>query len=281
MSNQAVEKQAATESPRVLFQVQEHIAYVSLNRPDKHNGLDYALFRELIATAKKIRKNKSIRAVILSGEGDSFCAGLDFKAVNKTPAMVPKLFLKLPWTSMNSFQRVAYIWKKLPVPVISVIHGHCFGGGLQIALGTDFRIIHPEAQLSIMEIKWGLVPDMSATATLSTLTRFDIAEELTMTGRRFTGQEAFSYGLATRVSEHPMREAKALARLISEKSPDAIAASKLLYRKTWKAGPRLSFLWERLIQMRLLGRKNQRIAMSNGLAGKDKEPRPFADRSLF
>ncbi|MCL6268514.1 crotonase/enoyl-CoA hydratase family protein [Sansalvadorimonas sp. 2012CJ34-2] len=281
MSNLAGVQSSNIEDSRVLFRVEEHIAYVSLNRPDKHNGLDYLLFRELIATAKKIRKNKAVRAVILSGEGDSFCAGLDFKSVSKTPSMVPKLFLKLPWTSMNAFQQVAYTWKRLPVPVISAIHGNCFGGGLQIALGTDFRVIHPEAKLSIMEIKWGLIPDMSATATLSTLTRYDIAEELTMTGKVFSGQEAFSYGLATRVTEHPMREAKALAKLISEKSPDAIAASKYLYRKTWNAGPRLSLLWERLIQMRLLGRKNQRIAMSNGLAGKDKEPKPFEDRSLF
>ncbi len=274
-------RSTATNNSRVLFEVKGHIAYVSLNRPEKHNGLDFLLFQQLVDTARRIRKDKNIRAVILFGEGDSFCAGLDFKSVSQKPSIVPRLFLKLPWTSMNSFQRVALIWRKLPVPVISAIHGNCFGGGLQIALGTDFRIVHPDAKLSVMEIKWGLIPDMSATATLTTLTRYDIAEELTMTGRIFSGREAFNYGLATRISEVPMKEAEALASLICEKSPDAIAASKFLYRRTWKAGTRLSLLWERLIQMRLLGRKNQRIAMSNGLRKEGQEPRPFANRSLF
>ncbi len=266
---------------QILFQIKGHIAYVSLNRPDKHNGLNEQLFRELITTAKLIRKNKSIRAVILSGEGSSFCAGLDFKSLSKNPMMIPRLFLKLPWTSANNFQRAAYIWRTLPVPVICVIQGNCFGGGLQIALGTDYRIATPNSQWSIMEGKWGLIPDMSATTTLTTLTRYDIAQELTMTGRVFSGDEAFDYGLASKISNQPINEAQALAEVICQKSPDQIAATKLLFRKTWKAGPRRSLLWERLIQLRLLGRKNQKIAMRNGLSGKDKEPKAFANRSQF
>ncbi|WP_281647350.1 crotonase/enoyl-CoA hydratase family protein [Parendozoicomonas sp. Alg238-R29] len=266
---------------RVLFQIKEHIAYVSLNRPEKHNGLDEQLFRDLIGTAKRIRKDKNIRAVILFGEGESFCAGLDFKALSKNPMMVPKLFLKLPWTSANAFQNVAYIWRTLPVPVISAVKGNCFGGGLQIALGTDYRIATPDSKWSVMEVKWGLIPDMSATTTLTTLTRYDIAQELTMTGRVFSGQEGFEYGLISKLSDDPMSKAEELANVICEKSPDQIAATKFLFRKTWKAGPRRSLLWERLVQMRLLGRKNQSVAMKNGLAGKDKEPRPFVNRSLF
>ncbi|CAM3491635.1 crotonase/enoyl-CoA hydratase family protein [Parendozoicomonas haliclonae] len=266
---------------RVHFRTKNNIAFVSLNRPEKHNGLDEQLFRELIGTAKRIRKDKSIRAVVLSGEGESFCAGLDFKALQKNPMMVPKLFLKLPWTSANNFQRVAYIWKTLPVPVICAVHGNCFGGGLQIALGADYRIATPDSKWSIMEVKWGLIPDMSATTTLTTLTRYDIAMELTMTGRVFSGEEGYQYGLVSNISDTPLADAEALAEVISQKSPDQVAATKLLFRKTWKAGPRLALLWERWIQTRLLGRKNQSIAMKNGLAGKDKPAKPFADRSLF
>ena len=270
-----------SEQPKVLFLTQGHIAYVSLNRPEKHNGLDEQLFLDLLKTAKRIRKDKSIRVVILTGEGESFCAGLDFKALSKKPAMVPRLFLKLPWTATNPFQRVAYAWRELPVPVICVVQGNCFGGGLQIALGADYRIATPDSKWSVMEGKWGIIPDMSATTTLTTLTRYDIAQELTMTGRIFSGQEGFEYGLISKLSSNPMSNAEALAETISQKSPDMIAATKVLFRKTWKAGPRKAMLRERWIQMRLLGRKNQRIAMKNGLAGKDKEPKPFENRSLF
>lgn len=195
--------------------------------------------------------------------------------------MIPKLFLKLPWTSANAFQRVAYNWRKLPVPVICAVQGHCFGGGLQIALGADYRIATPDSQWSIMEIKWRLIPDMSLTTTLTTLTRYDIAQELAMTGRVFSGEEGFKYGLVSKLSGNPLVEAETIAKAICERSPDTIAAIKLLFRRGWKASPRLSLFWERWIQLWLLGRKNQRIAMKNGLADKDKEPIPFADRSLF
>lgn len=265
-------------SDHVLFEVKDNIAYVTLNRPEKHNGLNLALFHELIQTAKDIKKNKSIRAVILNGAGDSFCAGLDFKAVSNNPGMIPKLFLKLPWTKDNAFQRVALIWRDIPVPVISVIQGNCFGGGLQIALGTDFRFSKADANYSIMEMKWGLIPDMSLTATLTTLCRYDIAQELTMTGRNFNGNEALEYGLVTRVSEDPMSEAITLAEELVKKSPDAIAATKSLFKKSWKASERKTLRIERWTQMKLLGRKNQRIALNNGLK---KENKAFVDRTSF
>lgn len=269
---------ATSNDQRVLFNVKDNIAYVSLNRPEKHNGLDLDVFKQLIDTAKKITKDKTIRAVILTGEGDSFCAGLDFKAVSKKPSMIPQLFLKMPWTQWNDFQKVALIWRNIPVPVITAIKGNCFGGGLQIALGSDYRIARPDASLSVMEIKWGLIPDMSGTVTLTTLTRYDIAQELTMTGRQFSGQEAYDFGIVSKLSDDPLAEATELAKTIAEKSPDAIAATKFLFRKTWKANPVTALLWERWTQMRLLGRKNQRIAMKNGLSGKKD---PFIDRSSF
>ena len=269
-----------SDSP-VLFTIKGAIAYVSLNRPDKHNGLNEALFKELLFTARKIRKDKNIRVVILSGEGPSFCAGLDFKSLSQNPMMIPRFFLKLPWSSANNFQRVAYVWRTLPVPVICTVQGSCFGGGLQIALGADYRIATADSQWSIMETKWGLIPDMSATTTLTTLTRYDLAQELTMTGRIFSGEEGYEYGLVSKVSSEPTAEAEAMATVICQKSPDQLAATKLLFRKTWKAGPRMSLLWERLIQLRILGRRNQKIAMRNGLAGKDKKAEEFVNRTQF
>mgnify|MGYP001193620533 FL=1 len=269
-----------SHSSRIQCDVREHIAYVAMNRPDKLNGLDMAMFTEMIATAKRIRKDRDIRAVVLSGNGDSFCAGLDFKAVSKNPSMIPKIFLKLPWSKQNIAQQIAHCWRDLPVPVICAIHGNCFGGGMQIALSCDYRIATPDANLSIMEMKWGLIPDMSGMVTLSRLTRVDIAQELTMTGRQFPAIEGFEYGLISRLADDPKAEAEALAQVIASKSPDAVAAAKYLFKKTWKADTWKALRWERWVQARLLGRKNQKIAMANGLA-KDKEPKPFRQRQSF
>jgi len=264
----------------VTYRVENHIAYVQLNRPEKHNGLNKQLIDDLILAAKKVKKDNNIRCVILSGGGPSFCAGLDFGYVAKNPSIVPRYFFKLPWSKDNTFQRVAYIWRKLPVPVICVIHGNCFGAGIQIALASDFRFSTPDATLSIMEMKWGLIPDMSLTTVLSSLVKEDVAKELTMTGKKITGAQAKTLGLVTDIDQEPEVKAVALAEQIIEQSPDAIAATKSLYRKTWHAGDRISLLWERLIQLRLLGRKNQKIALKNGLS-KGQEKIPFADRSLF
>ena len=166
------------------------------------------------------------------------------------------------------------------MPVIAAVHGNCFGGGMQIILGCDYRIATPDSRLSIMESKWGLIPDMSGTVTLSRLTRVDIAQELTMTGRIFSGEQGAEYGLISKVSDEPLQSAQQLATTLSEKSPDAVAAAKALFKKTWKKDTRGALLWERLIQLRILGPKNQRIAMQNGLA-KDTSPKPFKDRTTF
>lgn len=269
-----------TTEPRVLLELRDGIANVILNRPDKHNGLDEEMLRALVNTAKTIRKDRSIRCVILQGNGPSFCAGLDFGYVAKHPFMVPKYFAKLPWTKDNMFQRVAHIWRDLPVPVIAVVHGNCFGGGMQIILACDYRIATPTATLSILEMKWGLIPDMSAMVTLSRLTRVDIAQELTMTGRFFTGIQGAEYGLISRISEEPLAEAKVLAATICEKSPDAIAATKYLFKKTWKKDTRGALLRERLTQLRLFAGRNQRIAMNNALH-READPKPFHDRTSF
>lgn len=269
-----------TTQSRVLLEVKNRIAVISLNRPDKHNGLDRQMFLELVKTAGLVRMDRGIRCVILKGEGPSFCAGLDFASVAKKPSMIPRFFAKLPWSQDNMFQRVAHCWCELPIPVIAVIHGHCYGGGLQIALACDYRIAAPDAKLSIMEIRYGIIPDMSGMVTLSRMTRVDIAQELTMTGRVFSGVEGAEYGLISKLSDDPLADAVTLATTICEKSPDAIAAAKYLFRKTWKKDTRAALFWERITQLRLLGRKNQRIAMANALHA-DKPPAPFVDRSRF
>lgn len=270
-----------SDQNRVALEIRDYIAYVELNRPEKLNGLDYQMFKELAATAKRIRKDLSVRAVVMSGRGESFSAGLDFKAVSKDTMMVPKLFLKWPWRKTNLFQEVAHCWKALPVPVICAIHGNCFGGGVQIALAADYRIATADSSLSIMEMKWGLIPDMSGMVELSRLTREDIAKELTYTGRQFSGQEAFEYGLVSKLADDPLAEAETLAKVIAQQSPDAVAAAKHLIHKTAKVSAWKALLLERWVQMRLLMRKNQRIAMQNGLAKKGTEPKPFVNRSSF
>lgn len=266
-----------TKSP-VTIDIEDAIATVRLNRPEAHNGLDLPMFLALKKASQAIRKDRNIRAVILAGNGPSFCAGLDFKAVMKNPKMPAKIFLKWPWQKTNLAQEVANCWRDLPIPVIAAVHGNCFGGGLQIALACDFRISTANADWSVMEIRWGIIPDMSGTLALSQLTRYDIAQELTMTGRIFNGSEAQRVGLVSQLSEDPEQTAKKLAMEIIQQSPDALAASKLLFRRTWNAGAWRALMWERWVQMCLLGRRNQRIAVKNGL---HKQNTPFTQRSRW
>lgn len=261
----------------VRCEIDNGIATVWLDRADKHNGLNSHMFAQLVATARQLQRNRSIRVVILAGKGESFCAGLDFKAVQQDRWMIPRLFLKWPWQRDNLAQRVAMCWRRLPVPVIAAVHGNCFGGGLQIALAADFRLAAPDCQLSVMEIRWGLVPDMSGLVTLSRLVREDVARELAMTGRVVAADEAARLGLVTRVCDDPMTEARELAKQIVTKSPHAIVAVKSLFNRGWKAGEWRALWRERWTQMRLLGRYNQRLAVRNGLR-RDGKPEPYRDR---
>jgi len=176
-------------------------------RSDKYNALDWDMLCALVDTAEKIGRNKSLRAVILQGEGKAFCSGLDFPSFTKQPAKMVRGFLKYGVKTTNLFQEVAWCWRRLPVPVIAVIHGYCYGGGVQIALGADFRYTTPDCEFSILEAKWGLVPDMTGTVTLRELLPMDQAKLLTMTGRMFDGTEARALNLVTGVSADPLAEA--------------------------------------------------------------------------
>ncbi|MDX1588250.1 MAG: crotonase/enoyl-CoA hydratase family protein [Oleiphilaceae bacterium] len=263
---------------RVLLEIRNDIAYVTLNRPDKYNGLDMALFQGLTRTAKQLRKDRNIRAVILQGAGPAFCSGLDVKGVSANPLNFARLLVKPGRRISNLAQEVGYLWRQVPAPVIAVTHGVCFGGGLQIALGADFRYTTPDCRFSIMEAKWGLIPDMSLTVTLSELMPIDQAKALTMTARQFDGHEALSLGVVTRVCEDPLAQAEAFVDSLREKSPDAVAASKLLFNQAWKADDKKALALESSLQKKVLGRVNQRIALARNGSEPDK---PFQPRRPF
>lgn len=266
------------DSERVLITIEDGIAIVTLNRPEKYNGLDMPMFEAITRAAKTLKKDRSVRVIILNGAGDAFCSGLDVKTVSKNPVNFLKLLVKPGRRISNLAQNVGYLWRDVPAPVIAVTHGYCFGGGFQIALGADFRFSTSDCEFSIMESKWGLIPDMSLTVTLRELVPIDLAKELTMTARRFDGTEAKAMGLVSRVSDDPMAEAMNFARELAERSPDAVAASKLLFNRSWNATDKTALDWETKLQKKVLGRANQRVAVARNSGSPDK---PFQDRRDF
>jgi enoyl-CoA hydratase/carnithine racemase len=243
-------------SDRVNAQVSEGIADVRLARPDKLNALDGAMFEALVAVGEKLAADRSLRAVVLSGEGRAFCAGLDVASFLGGGG-ARDLFARSGASPANFAQRAAWVWTELPVPVVAAIHGVAFGGGLQIALAADLRIVAPDARLSVMEIKWGLVPDMSGTQTLRRLVRLDVAKELTYTGRIVSGAEAVALGLATRVADAPRDAAFELAREIAGREPQAVRAAKRLLDASGVIGVEEGLLLEEELQRSLLGKPNQ------------------------
>lgn len=236
------------------------IAHVRLNRPDKLNSLTLEILDELVSITRRIRKDRTIRAVIVSGEGRSFSAGLDFASAMKKPSSMVSSFLSRPWRGTNQFQEACWGFRRLSVPVIAAAHGHCFGGGLQLALAADWRFTTADAQWSILESKWGLIPDMSGMQTLPQQLRADVLKKLTMTGEVFDGRTAVEHGLASEISENPVEDAEALAAVIATRSPDSVAYTKKLVDETWSRGPYATFLRERLRQFRLLAAENTRVA---------------------
>lgn len=252
---------------RVLLEVRDGVAYVTLNRADKYNGLDLPMLHGLVDTAARIEQDPAIRAVILAGDGKAFCAGLDFAAMGKEGRLtLARAALKAPGQKTNLFQRACWAWRELPVPVIAVLQGHCFGGGFQLALAADFRFATPDCELSIMEAKWGLIPDMTGSVTLRELVPMDVAKRLAMTAEIFDGQQALAYGLVSGVSEDPLKEAEALAGQLRERSPDAVALTKRLLHRTWSQSPRWAFFTETVLQAHLMRGANHRIARSANLA---------------
>ncbi len=252
------------------------VAHVRLNRPDKLNAVSLDLIDDLIEAAEIVRTASDVRVVTLQGEGRAFCAGLDFKSAGKEPSRMKRYLLKV-FRRDNHFQRCCMVWRELPIPVIAVIHGHCYGAGAQIAMAADFRIAHPDAQIAIMEAKWGLVPDMSGLVTFPDCLPMDQAKLLSMTADPIDGVTALKHGLVTAVSDDPAALAAAWTTRLLDRSPDALALTKQLFHRTWNAGPRWSMLWETLYQLKLLRGHNHRIARKRG-TGEDTDYAPRALR---
>ncbi len=252
-----------------MTRLENGVADVRLNRPDKLNALDPPMFEALAEAGRQLADDRTLRAVVLSGEGRAFCAGLDvasFMNMQERRTGEAALFGRRAEGPANRAQATAWVWKELPVPVVAAVHGVAFGGGLQVALGADIRLVAPDAQLSIMEIKWGLVPDMAGTQILRHLVRLDVAKELTFTGRVVSGTEAVALGLATRVADDPRAAALALAHDIATKSPDAVRAAKRLLNASVVVSPAEGLALEESLQRGLIGSPNQLEAVAANLA---------------
>jgi enoyl-CoA hydratase/carnithine racemase len=263
-----------TEPPRVRVEIAAHVAVVTLTRAEKHNALDVPMFEQINAAIERLAGERGVRAVVLHGDGQSFCSGLDVVSIMASGGGVAGLADRARGPVPNWFQRVAHGWSQLPVPVIAAVHGNCLGGGLQIALGADIRIAAPDARLSVMEVKWGLIPDMSITRTLPRLVSIDVAKELTYTGRVFDGTEGARLGVVTRLSDGPLAAARELAAEIAGRSPDAVRAAKRLFDESWTAPAQETLALEAELQISLAGSPNQVAAVTAGFV---KQPAEFVD----
>jgi enoyl-CoA hydratase/carnithine racemase len=263
---------------RITVTMNAGVADVRLVRTDKMNALDDAMFGALVAVGERLKSEKGLRAVVLSGEGRAFCAGLDMgnfgqMASGPRGASANLETARTPGGA-NRAQQAVMVWREIPVPVIAAVHGVAFGGGFQLALGADLRFVAPDTRLSVMEIKWGLVPDMAGIALLRGLVRDDVARELTFSGRIFSGEEALDLGLATRVCQDPRAEALAFAAAVAEKNPDAIRAGKRLLDLAVEADQPTILMSETIEQVKLIGSPNQVEAVKANL---EKRAPRFAD----
>lgn len=266
---------------RIEISVEEGVADVRLVRGDKMNALDHRMFDAIIETGEELRGNADIRVVVLSGEGRAFCAGLDMgnfarladgdskEGQGGSGRLEPRTH-----GIANKPQHAAWMWRDLPVPVIAALHGVALGGGFQIALGADLRYAAPGTRLSVMEIKWGLIPDMAGSQLMRLLARDDVIRELTYTGRIFTAEEALEFGFVTRVCDDPLAEATATAREIAARNPDAIRGDKRLLNEALYLDTAEGLLLESQLQDAIIGRPNQVEAVLAEIEGR---PARFED----
>ncbi len=247
-----------TSHDRVSIELGDNgVAQVRLTRPDKMNALDPDMFSAIIEAGHALHEMKGLRVAVLSGKGRSFCAGLDLSSLSQTPAPDAPELTERTYGNANKFQQVAMQWRKLPVPVIAAVHGVCFGGGLQIASGADFRIVHPATRMAIMEMKWGLVPDMGGYALWRGIVRDDVLRELIYTNREFSGEEALGLGLATYLDDDPLARATAIAEDIANRNPHAIRGAKRLQAAMVERGTDAILMEESIEQHQIMRTPNQ------------------------
>jgi len=265
----------SADSDRVLVSTIDHVAHVRMNRADKRNGLDLAQVDAIVAAAAAVASDRSVRAVVLSGEGPSFCAGLDWASfMSGGMGSASRLLERDASSPANLAQKVCWAWTELRVPVIAAIRGAAFGGGLQLALGCDLRYVAVDARLSVMEIRYGLIPDMTASRTLLRLVRDDIARELVYTGRVVEAEEAVRIGLATRLCDDPIADALATAQQIASMSPAAIRASKRLCIDTVDLDAAAALARETELQLEIIGKPEQLEAVQAAMM---KRPAAYRD----
>lgn len=260
---QSVVEQSNPMAGRVTSSVDAGVALVQLNRPDKLNALDVAMFEALVATGVQLIDRSDASAVVLSGAGRAFCAGLDlaqFEAMRDGTSDVVVLGEALG-AARALAQKAVHVWSMVPVPVIAAIHGVAFGGGLQVALGADIRVVSPDARLSVMEIEWGLIPDMCGTQLLPELVGRDVAKDLTFTGRKVNGEEAVSLGLATRLAADPTATARELAAEIAQHSRTALCHAKHLLDRAGRVPLAAGLDAEQRAVAELIGSDEQRAVV--------------------
>lgn len=254
--------------PRVTWHVEDSVAVVRLDRPDKLNALDAEMFEGLVSAGKALMERPDVTAVVLTGAGRGFCAGLDLAlfAQMRDQGNADVVVTKEPLGAARALaQQAVHVWSLVPAPVIAAVHGVAFGGGLQVALGADMRIVAPDAQLSVMEIQWGLVPDMMGTQLLPELVGRDVAMELAMTGRRLNGSEAMRLGLATKLAEDPVAAAHVLAAEIAGHSPTAVHEMKRLLQLAGRVDLATGLAAEQEAVRRLIGSDEQVAAVRRRL----------------
>ena len=259
---------------RVELSIENGVAHVQLDRPDKMNALDADMFAGIVEAGMRLFEEPEARCVVLSGAGRAFCAGLDLASMGQTGRHRETPLTERTHGNANAPQQAAVVWRKLPMPVIAAIHGVCFGGGLQIASGADVKIVAPDARLAVMEIKWGLVPDMGGYWLWRGNVRDDVLRELTYTHREFSGEEAVAYGFATHADANPLARAMAVAQDIAAKSPHAVRAAKAISNRWLDATADQLLMAESHEQQKLIGSNNQREAV---LARIEKRKAEFVD----
>jgi len=259
----------------VTLSVDGHIAQVTLNRPGKHNAVNLEMFDALGDVAQQLAEKESLRAVVLHGAGANFCAGIDIDIFRQEQLVIDAQSLApVEPSPANRFQRAAYGWRELPVPVICAITGVAYGAGLQIALGADLRFASADASLSIMEVKWGLIPDMAISTTMRGLLPVDRVKELAWSGRVVGADEALKLGLVTALHDDPLAAAMQFANSICGKSPDAVQSMKRLFNSAWQMSEAEALKLEAELQLGVLGEENQLEAV---MANVEKRAPEFKD----
>lgn len=243
---------------RVSVEIKDHIAHVTLTRGDKMNAVDPAMAEAVVAAGTSLIDNADIRAVVLSGEGRSFCAGLDVASFSAFAASDPEArIMPRSHGDANLMQQVAMVWRAVPVPVIAALHGVAFGAGFQLALGADIRIAAPDTKVAIMEMKWGLVPDMGGMVLLPQLARSDVIRRMTYTAEPIDAKQALEWGLLTELADDPLSAARDMAATIAGKSPSAMRAAKRLITISETEDAKTVLYHESREQVDLIGKPHQ------------------------